>query len=137
MTQERTESILAVSHVPTILVAWTAMFRPCFSGRVWNHILVLVAGAVLAPSKRTVTQSLRVMGLADEPGFGRYHEALNRSRWNSRDVARGLLRHLLHVLWPDGEVVITIDDTIERGGARRSRRVGSIVIRYDQQRDNS
>ena len=114
MRQERTESIPAGPHVPAILVSWLTTFRPCFSGRVWNHILVLVAGAVLAPGKRTVTQSLRVMGLADEPGFGRYHEALNRARWNSRDVARRLLRHLLDVLWPDGEVVIAIDDTIER-----------------------
>jgi hypothetical protein len=113
MTPKRADSISA-SHVPAILIPWLAMFSPCFSGRVWNHILVLVAGAVLAPGKRTVTQSLRVMGLADEPGFGRYHEALNRARWKSRDVARRLLRHLLDVLWPDGEVVIAIDDTIER-----------------------
>jgi hypothetical protein len=48
----------------------------------------LVGGAVLAPGKRTVTQALRVMGLADRPGFGRYHEALNRARWDARDVAR-------------------------------------------------
>ena len=47
------------------------MFRPCFTAPVWNRILVLVAGAVLAPGKRTVTQALRVMGLADQPGFGR------------------------------------------------------------------
>jgi hypothetical protein len=114
MTPERTESNSAASDVPAILISWLAMFRPCFSGRVWNHILVLVAGAVLAPGKRTVTQSLRVMGLADEPGFGRYHEALNRARWESRAVARRLLRHLLDVLWPNGEVVIAIDDTIER-----------------------
>jgi hypothetical protein len=113
MTPERIEST-AAAPVPVILVSWLAIFRPCFSGRVWQHILVLVAGAVLAPGKRTVTQSLRVLGLADEPGFGRYHEALNRSRWDSRDVAHRLLRHLLHVLWPDGEVVIAIDDTIER-----------------------
>jgi hypothetical protein len=30
-----------------------------------------VADAVLAPGKRTVTQLLRVMGLADEPSFRR------------------------------------------------------------------
>src|ERR1019366_6450760 len=30
------------------------------------------------------------------------------------DLSRRLLRHLLAVLWPDGEVVIAIDDTIER-----------------------
>jgi hypothetical protein len=69
---------------------------------------------VLAPGKRTVTQALRVMGLADQHDFGRYHEVLNRARWNSRDVARRLLLHLLAVLWPSGEVVIAVDDTIER-----------------------
>nr|WP_294564154.1 transposase [uncultured Rhodopila sp.] len=91
-----------------------ATFRPCFTAPVWNHILVLVAGAVLAPGKRTVTQALRVMGLADHPGFGRYHEALNRARWDAREVVRRLLLHLLALLWPGGEVVIAVDDTIER-----------------------
>lgn len=114
MTQNRTESIAAASVVPAALVSWLAVFRPCFTAPVRNHILVLVAGAVLAPGKRTVTQALRVMGLAGEPGFGRYHEALNRARWDSRDLARRLLHHLLAVLWPNGEVVIAIDDTIER-----------------------
>jgi hypothetical protein len=78
----------------TILASWLAVFRPCFTAPVWNHILLLVAGAVLAPGKRTVTQALRVMGRADQPGFGRYHQALNRARWDSRDVARRLLLHL-------------------------------------------
>ena len=114
MKPDRTDSIPAVSHVPEALVCWLAVFRPSFTAPVWSHVLVLVAGAILAPGKRTVTQALRVMGLADRPGFGRYHEVLNRARWNSRDLARRLLRHLLAVLWPDGEVAIAIDDTIER-----------------------
>ena len=63
--------------VPPILATWLSVFRPCFTAPVWNRILVLVAGAVLAPGKRTVTQVLRVMGLADEPSFRRYHEVLN------------------------------------------------------------
>jgi hypothetical protein len=70
--------------VPAILVFWLAVFRPCFTAPVWNHILVLVASAVLAPGKHTVTQALRVMGLADQRGFGRYHEALDRARWDPR-----------------------------------------------------
>jgi hypothetical protein len=80
----------------------------------WNHILVRVRGAVLTPGKRTVTQALRVMGLADKLGFARYHEVLNRARWDARDVARRLLLHLPAVLSPGGEVVIGIDDTIGR-----------------------
>jgi DDE superfamily endonuclease len=114
MKSDRTESIPAFAPVSEALVSWLAVFRPCFTMPVWNHVLVLVTGAILAPGKRTVTRALRVMGLADRPGFGRYHEVLNRARWDSRDIARRLLRHLLAVLWPDGEVVIAIDDTIER-----------------------
>jgi hypothetical protein len=77
MTRKHRESPTAVAPVPEILVTWLTIFRPCFTAPVWNHVLVLVAGAVLAPGKRTVTRTLRVMGLADRPGFGRYHEVLN------------------------------------------------------------
>ena len=133
MTPERIESIPAAA-VPAILVSWLAVFRPCFTAPVWNHILVLVSGAVLAPGKRTVTQTLRVMGLADQPGFGRYHEALNRARWDARDVARRLLLHLLAVLWPSGEVVIAIDDTIERrwGAKIKARGIYRDPVRSSQ-----
>ena len=75
---------------PPILATWLSVFRPCFTAPVWNRILVLVAGAVLAPGKRTVTQVLRVMGLADEPSFRRYHEVLSRARWDGQAVARVL-----------------------------------------------
>ena len=72
MRPNRTEARIA-PPVPPILVSWLAVFRSCFTAPVWQHVQVLVAGAVLAPGKRTVTQALRVMGLAEQPGFGRYH----------------------------------------------------------------
>ena len=84
---------------------------------------MLVTGAVLAQCKRTVTQALRIMGLADEPSFRRYHEVLSRARWDAQAVARRLLLYIIERLLPDGEVVIGIDDTIERRwGARISAR---------------
>jgi hypothetical protein len=105
--------------VPPILAVWLAVFRPCFTTPVWNRVLVLVAGAVLAPGKRTVTQVLRVMGLADEPGFQRYHDVLSRARWDARAVARRLLLYIIERLQPSGELVIGVDDSIERRwGAR-------------------
>src|SRR6202795_507735 len=126
MTQNCIESATTQPIVPPILVSWLAVFRPCFTAPVWNHVLVLVGGAVLAPGKRTVTQALRVMGLADEPGFRRYHEVLSRARWASehasegaRTVARQLLLYIIDRLLPDGEIGIGIDDSIERRwGAR-------------------
>ena len=100
--------------IPPVLIGWLAAFQPYFTALTWQHVLVLVAGAVLAPGKRTVTQVLRVMGLADHVGFARYHEVLNRARWDTRALARQLLLHLLDKLLPNGPVVIGIDDTIER-----------------------
>ena len=61
----------AAPLIPPVLIGWLAVFEPCFTAPTWQHVLVLVAGAVLAPGKRTVTQVLRVMGLADHVGFAR------------------------------------------------------------------
>jgi len=99
---------------PPALAAWLSGFREGFTAPVWSHVLVLVAGAVLAPGKRTVSQALRVMGLADSAGFARYHEVLSRARWDARWLAGRLLAQLLAAFLPTGEVVIGIDDTIER-----------------------
>jgi hypothetical protein len=113
----RTRPGVAAGHsspTPPVLAGWMAAFRGCFTAPVWSRVLVLVAGAVLAPGKRTVSQVLRVMGLAAGPGFARYHEVLNRARWDGRAVARVLLRQVIDAFLPAGEVVIGVDDTIER-----------------------
>src|SRR4051794_19491806 len=68
--------------VPPVLATWLAVFRPCFTAPAWNRVLVLVAGAVLAPGKRTVTQALRVMGLAG----GNHIPGGPRASWR-RDAA--------------------------------------------------
>jgi hypothetical protein len=47
-------------------------FAVLFSKQVWQHVLVLIVGAILAPGKRTVSAILRVMGLDQEPHFQRY-----------------------------------------------------------------
>lgn len=108
---------------PPVFATWLTAFRDCFTAPVWKHVLVLVAGAVLAPGKRTVSEALRVMGLAARPGFARYHEVLSRARWDARAVARRLLAQVLDVFLPAGEVVIGIDDAIEhRWGARINAR---------------
>jgi hypothetical protein len=45
MRQKRIESATEQPVVPTILVSWLAVFRPCFTAPVWNHILVLIGDA--------------------------------------------------------------------------------------------
>jgi hypothetical protein len=90
-------------------------FVPLFSERVWRHALLLLAGAILAPGKRTVTAALRVMGLASSKHFHRYHRVLNRAKWSGREASRVLLGLLVGTFVPDGEpLVVGVDETLER-----------------------
>jgi hypothetical protein len=91
-----------------------AAFRAFFTAPVWDHVLVLVTGTILAPGKRTVSAALRVMGLGSAAGFARYHHVLSQARWSSRAVAQKLLAMIIEAFLPNGPVVIGMDDTIER-----------------------
>ena len=46
------------ASVPEVLAAWMQPFAVYFTTAVWRHVLVLVAGALLAPGRRTVTATL-------------------------------------------------------------------------------
>ena len=105
--------------MPPIIISLMAPFRSFFTAPVWEHVLALITGMVLAPGKRTVSAALRVMGLGAAHDFALYHYVLNRARWNSRAVARTLLTMILDRFLPTGPVVIGIDDTIERRWGRK------------------
>jgi hypothetical protein len=100
--------------LPPILGSLMEAFRGFFTAPVWDHVLVLVAGAVLAPGKRTVSAALRIMGLAEASDFALYHHVLSRARWDSRAIARKLLTMILDRFLPQGPLVVGMDDTIER-----------------------
>ena len=105
---------IIADRIPVFVRAWMQPFRACFTAPVWEHVLVRVMGAVLAPGKRTVTAALRVMGLDAISNFTRYHQVLNRARWSSQTAARCLLEVIVTTLVGEGPVVIGLDDTIER-----------------------
>ncbi len=101
-------------HVPEPLAAWMGPFMTGLTRPTRRHALVLVAGAVLAPGRRTVAAMLRVVGPGQAPTFTNYHRVLSRNRWSGRAAARRLLHLLLGAFAPEGPVVIGIDETIER-----------------------
>ena len=91
-----------------------SVFVPVFSKRVWQHVQVLLVGAILAPGKRTVTAALRIMGLSDDRHFQTYHRVLNRAVWSSLEVSRILLGILVSTFAATGYIVLGLDETIER-----------------------
>src|SRR5215217_4259840 len=110
----QTKACAMPTSVPAVLAAWMQPFAASFTTAGWRHVLVLVAGVVLAPGRRTVTAALRVMGLDQGAGFAVYHRVLSLGRWSSRAVAHRLLLLLVAALVPQGPVVIGLDGTIER-----------------------
>ncbi len=100
--------------LPPAMILLLRPFAPLFSKRVWAHVQVLLAGAILAPAQRTVTAALRVVGLGESPHFQRYHRVLSRASWSALTVSRVLLRLLVATFLPDGPLVIGVDETLER-----------------------
>ena len=84
--------------LPQEIIKTIRPFAQVFSERVWDWVQVMVAGAILAPGKRTVTAVLRVMGLKDEKQYQNYHRVLNRAKWSGLQVSRILLGMLVQVL---------------------------------------
>src|SRR4029434_400764 len=105
---------MAMLSLPLAFSSVIGIFAPVFSRPVWQHVKVLLTGAVLAPGQRTVTAILRIMGRSAAPDFQTYHRVLNRAVWSPLPASRLLLRLLVAVFIPRGVVVFGLDDTIER-----------------------
>jgi hypothetical protein len=110
-------------HLPSRCAAVILSFVPLFFQRSWRHAEVLLIGAILTPGKRTVTSLLQISGLAQEQRFVNYHRVFNRAVWSPRTASRLLLAHLIAAFAPNGPVILSIDDTIER---RRSKRIAAM-----------
>jgi hypothetical protein len=100
--------------LPTGFAALTTAFAPLFTKRVFQSVQVLLAGAILATGKRTVTAVLRVMGLSQDTHFQTHHRTLNRAVWSSLAASRILLLLLVRTFAPEGPLIFGLDDTIER-----------------------
>src|ERR687884_1153320 len=119
-----TKAMTVQPHLLEPLAAWMGPFLAGLTRPTGRHALTLVAGAILAPGRRTVAAMLRVVGLGQVPTSTNYHRVLNRNRWSGRAAAGRLLHFLLGAFVPDGPVVVGIDETIERRWGARIRARG-------------
>jgi hypothetical protein len=115
--------------LPEAIISVLRQFELAFSEPIWEWAKILLVGAILAPGIRTVTATLRVMGLSQERQFQNYHRVLNRAKWSSRSLSRLLLQLLLRAFVPDDQpVVFGLDDHIER---RRGAKIAAKGIYRD------
>jgi hypothetical protein len=99
-------------------------FVDLFTRPTWANVLLLLAGVILAPGRRTVAAAIRILGRDRDRNFCTFHRILNRAAWSSRATAGRLLLLLVNTFVPHGApIVIGLDDTIERRwGAQISAR---------------
>jgi hypothetical protein len=115
------------------LGAWLEPFAAALGRQTWRRGVVLVAGALLPPGRRTVASALRAAGLGNAPGFANYHRVLSEGRWSGLVLGERLLallvaafapHGLVAAFAPHGPVVVALDDTLERRWGRRIRARG-------------
>ncbi len=119
--------------LPAELLPLIVEFAPLFSKPVWERAKTSMIGAILAVGKRTVTACLRVTGKSQDKHFQNYHRVLNRARWSALQAAQVLLRMLVTAFAQSGELIIGIDDTIER---RRGAKIKAKGIYRDPVRSS-
>ena len=120
--------------LPTTMIRLLAPFAPLFSERVFEHVQVLLSGAILAPGKRTVSSALRAMGLDQQKTFHRYHRVLSHAVWSSREASRVLLDSLVEAFVPEGApLVVGVEETLER---RRGKKIAAKGIYRDPVRSS-
>src|ERR671933_49886 len=93
---------MAMLALPITFSSVIGVFAPVFSRPVWQHVQVLLTGAVLAPGQRTVTAILRIMGRSAAPDLQTYHRVLHRAVWSPLHASRLLLRLFVAVCVPSG-----------------------------------
>ena len=120
--------------LPDAIVAVLVPFATLFHCRTWQKARVLLVGSILAPGRRTVAATLRVMGLSDDRNYARYHHVLNRAEWSPLAVSQVLLNLLLQQLdRGDGPLIFGIDETLER---RQGPRISALGIYRDAVRSS-
>ena len=122
-----------VPLLPAAFCHWLDPALAVFSPRCRAQAAALAVGALLAIGPRTVTNILRVLGLAGRADFSTFHRVLSRNTWSGLALARPLTRALVRVFAPAGPVVVGLDHTLER---RRGPKVRPAAHYYDPVRSS-
>ncbi len=86
-------------------------FSVAFSARTFQHVMVLILGAILSLRRRTVTAILSTVGPWARGHWSDFHRVLCRASWSVWPLGQVLAALILECTPPDQPVVIPVDDT--------------------------
>lgn len=111
--------------LPETIIPVLSLFSSLFSIPVWNNVQVLVTGAILCQGPHTTAAILRVMGLASNQKYCKYHRVLSRAKWSGLQGAKILLGMLVALAVSAGiPIIVGIDETIERRKGKKIKAKG-------------
>ena len=105
--------------LPDAILSLFANFANVFTKPTWKYAQTLLVGAIICNGKRTVSSALRIMGLAYEQRFERYHRVLSKAKWNEFRLSRILLGLLVGLLPNNVPILIAMDETLERRSGKK------------------
>lgn len=112
-------------HLPDPIIAIFIQFQPLFTTPTYRKMLLLVCGTLLSRGKHTVTSALKILGLDQQHNWPKYHNVLNRAKWDGLAVAKVLLQLLITTFLPaDAPIEIVVDETLERRWGRKIKKKG-------------
>lgn len=112
-------------HLPDPIIQIFIEFQALLSAPSYRKMVLLVCGTLLAHGRRTVTAALKMLGMADEHNWSKYHNLLNRAKWSGLEATTIMLRLLINTfLAPNAPVEIVLDETLERRWGRKIKKRG-------------
>lgn len=110
--------------LPTVVISTLLPFAQLFSNQVFQKAHLLCVGAILCQGSRQISKILTVLGMADHQRFEAYHRFLNRDKWNPLLGAKILLGLLIALMPSHQDLIIVVDDTIERRKGKKIKAKG-------------
>lgn len=112
-----------MTSIPEVILAVFSPFATIFlKPKTASKAFLLLAGAILCRGGRTVCAALKILGMAGEAHFDKYHRLLSRDTWSPLNGAKILLQLLIGS--GTGTVAIAVDETVERRRGRKIKATG-------------
>lgn len=103
-----------MQYLPSVIREIFFSLSVAFTHPTAGHMATLLAGALLARGKLTISNILRAAGPLATADFSTYYRVFSRAVWSPLVLGRVLARQVISRIPADQPVVAAVDDTVRR-----------------------